>query len=120
MLVNLLRSWLSSKHILVRGSDWQAGRGCDAVSSKDANSAFILGKHGNAIAASAAGKQPSTGREPRTANHQEAIGRFSRHARTKAVPPPNPLEEREARELIRKLLREWIQKLLGRTPLIDA
>jgi hypothetical protein len=74
----------------------------------------------SAILASGWCSRNALARFDRTANHQEAIGRFSRHARTKAVPPPNPLEEREARELIRKLLREWIQKLLGRTPLIDA
>src|SRR5262249_5827464 len=33
----------------------------------------------------------------RTANHQEAIGRFSRHARSQAEPPPDPMTLEDAR-----------------------
>ncbi len=73
----------------------------------------------DAILASGWCSRKALARFDRTANHQEAIGKFSRHARIKAVPPPNPLEERDARELIRKLLRDWIQMLLSRTPRIN-
>ena len=40
----------------------------------------------------------------RTANHQEAIGRFSRHAKSKAVPPPKPMSEEQARTFAGELL----------------
>jgi hypothetical protein len=48
----------------------------------------------------------------RTANHQEAIGRFSRHARSKAQPPPDPMSVHEAREFTTQLMMRWIQSLL--------
>jgi hypothetical protein len=48
----------------------------------------------------------------RTANHQQAIGKFSRHARTRAQLPPNPLPEAEARNLMRELLQAWTSELL--------
>lgn len=51
----------------------------------------------------------------RTANHQEAIGMFSRHARMKADPPPDPMPLGDARSLARRLLDGWIQELLGPT-----
>jgi hypothetical protein len=50
----------------------------------------------------------------RTANHQEAIGAFSRHARARAMPPPTPMDQSEARTLIGTILYEWIQELLHR------
>ncbi len=43
----------------------------------------------------------------RTINHQEAIGQFSRHARSKAVPPPEPMSFEEAVEFVLVLLRAW-------------
>ena len=49
----------------------------------------------------------------RTANHQEAIGRFSRHARSAVEPPPNPMSVEEAQSLARDLLQGWIHELLG-------
>lgn len=54
-----------------------------------------------------------TGRvtDPRTANHQKAIGAFSRHARIKAVPPSDPLPLQDAELLIREILVSWIKEL---------
>ena len=49
----------------------------------------------------------------RTANHQEAIGLFSRHARARAVPPPDPMTVEEARGFTRELLDRWIHELLN-------
>ena len=48
----------------------------------------------------------------RTANHQEAIGAFSRHARMRADPPSNPMSVEEARSFVGKLLSSWINQLL--------
>lgn len=48
----------------------------------------------------------------RTANHQEAIGLFSRHARKRTVPPADPMTVREARFLIARLLKNWILELV--------
>ncbi len=48
----------------------------------------------------------------RTANHQEAIGMFSRHARSKAKPPSDPMSIEEARSFARDLLQGWIHELL--------
>jgi len=49
----------------------------------------------------------------RSANHQEAIGQFSRHTRAKADPPPNLMTETDARAFILKILRRWVQHLLN-------
>jgi hypothetical protein len=49
----------------------------------------------------------------RTANHQEVIGAFSRHARSKVAPPANPMTLNEARSVVRDLLHGWIQHLLN-------
>ncbi len=49
----------------------------------------------------------------RTANHQEAAGRFSRHARSKVKPPPDPMTAAEARSLVACLMNKWIQSLIG-------
>jgi hypothetical protein len=49
----------------------------------------------------------------RTANHQEAIGFFSRHARSKTVPPSDPMTATEARSFVAGLMKEWIQSLVG-------
>ena len=46
-----------------------------------------------------------------TANHQEAIGRFSRHARMKTVPPPDPMDIGEARVFVRDLVSKWIDSM---------
>jgi hypothetical protein len=46
-----------------------------------------------------------------TANHQEAIGRFSRHARSRAVPPLNPMSIVEARLFAGKLVKRWLESL---------
>ncbi len=43
----------------------------------------------------------------RTLNHQEAIGKYSRHARNSAVPPPDPMTFKEAVEFILSLLKTW-------------
>lgn len=43
----------------------------------------------------------------RTANHQEAIGAFSRHARLRYEPPPNPMDFNEAVEFVLSLVRAW-------------
>ena len=43
----------------------------------------------------------------RTANHQEAIGAFSRHARLRAEPPPDPMNFNEAVEFVLSLVRAW-------------
>ena len=43
-----------------------------------------------------------------TANHQEAIGRFSRHARMNSEPPADPMSLDEARQFVLKLLRSWL------------
>lgn len=48
----------------------------------------------------------------RTANHQEAVGEFSRHARNKTVPPPNPMSVQEARLFALCLLQSWIHELV--------
>lgn len=47
----------------------------------------------------------------RTANHQEAIGRFSRHARTSADPPPDPMTEPEARLFAREMVKKWLESI---------
>lgn len=47
----------------------------------------------------------------RTANHQEAIGAFSRHARMKTVPPPDPMAAEDARCFVASLLGAWIRFL---------
>ena len=60
MFVNLLPSWSLCKHFLADGGDWQAGGG--GVCSKDASSAFILGKRASAIVAMPVGTQPGNGR----------------------------------------------------------
>jgi Putative PD-(D/E)XK family member, (DUF4420) len=49
----------------------------------------------------------------RSANHQEAIGRFSRHARSKAQPPPDPMSEHESCMFIRGLAGSWILSVLA-------
>ena len=51
----------------------------------------------------------------RTANHQEAIGAFSRHARNKTAPPPNPMTLAEAQLFITRLLRLWIERIIAAT-----
>jgi hypothetical protein len=43
----------------------------------------------------------------RTLNHQEAIGAFSRHARSDHAPPPDPMVLNEALEFVLALVREW-------------
>jgi len=48
----------------------------------------------------------------RTANHQEAIGLFSRHARSSAEPPRDPMTETEARSFSAGLVNEWVQSLI--------
>jgi hypothetical protein len=48
----------------------------------------------------------------RTANHQEVIGRFSRHARSQAEPPPDPMTVAEARLFAGKLVKNWIDSLI--------
>ena len=52
----------------------------------------------------------------RTANHQGAIGLFSRHARSRTVPPPDPMTTNEARSFVAGLMNEWIQSLIGALP----
>jgi hypothetical protein len=52
----------------------------------------------------------------RTANHQEAIGLFSRHARSKVAPPPDPMTNDEARSFVAALVNEWIKSLIGAVP----
>jgi len=47
----------------------------------------------------------------RTANHQEAIGRFSRHARSHAKPPEDPMTVAEARQFAAELVNSWIRSL---------
>ena len=47
----------------------------------------------------------------RTANHQEAIGSFSRHARMKTIPPPDPMTAEDARSFVAALLGGWIRSL---------
>lgn len=44
----------------------------------------------------------------RTANHQDAAGRVARHARMNAAAPPSPMSLKDARALIRRVLRAWI------------
>lgn len=47
----------------------------------------------------------------RTANHQEAIGRFSRHARSQVEPPPHPMTVNDARHFAAQLVKLWIRSL---------
>jgi hypothetical protein len=49
----------------------------------------------------------------RTANHQEATGRFSRHARSAVEPPPDPMTAEEGRSFVAGLMNKWIQSLVG-------
>lgn len=49
----------------------------------------------------------------RTANHQEAIGVFSRHARQRTVPPPDPMTVEEAKLFISRLLKNWIVAIIN-------
>lgn len=43
----------------------------------------------------------------RTLNHQETIGKFSRHARSNVVPPTDPMSFEESVEFILALLKAW-------------
>jgi hypothetical protein len=49
----------------------------------------------------------------RTANHQEATGRFSRHARSAVEPPPDPMTAYEVRSFLAGVINQWIQSLVG-------
>lgn len=49
----------------------------------------------------------------RTANHEEASGVFSRHARPNCDPPANPMSINEAFALIREMVANWISYLLA-------
>lgn len=44
----------------------------------------------------------------RTANSLTATGDTSRHGKEKTVPPPHPMDIREASEFIRKILSDWL------------
>ena len=48
----------------------------------------------------------------RTANHQETIGLFSRHARQRTVPPPDPMTIDEARAFAVGLVNKWIASMI--------
>jgi hypothetical protein len=52
----------------------------------------------------------------RTANHQEAIGRFSRHARSRTEPPPDPMTDCEARLFSDALVKRWIDLITAPNP----
>ena len=43
----------------------------------------------------------------RTCNHQEAVGAFSRHARLRTEPPPDPMDIEEALQFIAGLIGKW-------------
>jgi len=43
----------------------------------------------------------------RTVNHQEAIGRFSRHARSRCIPPPNPMDFITAVKFVLAVMAAW-------------
>lgn len=49
----------------------------------------------------------------RTANHQEASGDYSRHARLRQPPPGNPMQITEATSMIRSLVAAWMTSLLA-------
>ena len=51
----------------------------------------------------------------RTANHHESVGKFSRHARQRVHPPPNPMSGEQAKRLAAGLLRCWILELVERS-----
>ena len=46
-----------------------------------------------------------------TANHPEASGDGGRHARNKEQPPKNPMPIEQARDLISRLVRAWLDSL---------
>lgn len=48
----------------------------------------------------------------RTANHQQATGSFSRHARLPQAAPEDPMTVFEAQALVEELLRRWINEVL--------
>jgi hypothetical protein len=52
----------------------------------------------------------------RTANHQEAIGHFSRHARERSEPPPDPMTVNEAKAFVIELVRAWVGAQQTRFP----
>jgi hypothetical protein len=66
---------------------------------------------GKAVVANGFCTRASWERFRRTANHQEAIGRFSRHARSQAEPPPDPMTVREGRLFVGELVNKWIDSL---------
>jgi hypothetical protein len=51
-----------------------------------------------------------------TANHQNASGDHSRHARSSAQPPANPMPIAEARAMTRSLVAAWIAALSAGQP----
>jgi hypothetical protein len=44
-----------------------------------------------------------------TADHQDASGADSRHARNKQQPPESPMQIGQARAMIRKLVTAWLE-----------
>jgi hypothetical protein len=46
-----------------------------------------------------------------TADHQDASGADSRHARNKQQPPKSPMQIDQARAMIRKLVTAWLESL---------
>lgn len=64
------------------------------------------------IAAQAAGLVPSdVKRFTHTANHPEASGDDGRHARSQQRPPRNPMSIEQARDLVSRLVRAWLDSL---------
>ena len=63
-------------------------------------------------AADAAGLKPSDVKLfTHTANHPEASGDEGRHARTQQQPPKNPMPIEQARDLVSRLVRAWLDSL---------
>ena len=56
----------------------------------------------------------------RTANHQEAIGLFSRHARATTQAPSNPMTLSEARVFVAGLVRSWILFMMSRDASLET
>lgn len=43
-----------------------------------------------------------------TANSPDAVGEQARHGHQRDAPPPNPMNEEKAGEIVRHLVREWL------------
>jgi hypothetical protein len=51
-----------------------------------------------------------------TANSPDAVGEQARHGHQRSAPPPNPMVEDEAGEVVRNLVRQWLDGVIAEEP----